>query len=267
MTGIIQRDRSIIPACDVPLEIFHKILLGTADIDAVGGYKIGPALTGRPGYDAVVSMARQITDKPLIFDAQKWGTDIPDTAESLLGPVRDSGIETIILFPQSGPITEFEWILTAQRLGLNVIVGGEMTHPGYREGDEIKTKRDYSQIFANLGMDLPTGFIRRNAPNQMYEIATRMGVMDFVVPGNKPDSISRIRRVIEENVLAKEKISVSYFAPGFVEQGGEISKGGDAAGKRFHGIVGRGVYWDNGKSTYNDIVQIRNATGQLVKNL
>lgn len=143
MTGIIERDRSIIPACDVDMATFRRILEGTADVDGVGGYKIGPALTGRPGYDAIVKLAREFTKKPLIFDAQKWGTDIPDTAKKLLEPVRDSGINAVILFPQSGPITEYEWISAAQSLGLGVIVGGEMTHLGYREGDEITPKGGY----------------------------------------------------------------------------------------------------------------------------
>lgn len=73
----------------------------------------------------------------------------------------------------------------------------------------------------------------------MYGLAGRMGVTNFVVPGNKPESISRIRRVIEGGEDADD---VSYFAPGFVAQGGEISEGGRAAGDRFHAIAGRAIY-------------------------
>ena len=89
-----------------------------------GGYKIGHVLTGSKGYDKIVSFTREYNRKPLIFDAQKWGTDIPDTAESVLKPLKESGIDSVILFPQAGPVTEYEWIKTAQKLKLKVFVGG-----------------------------------------------------------------------------------------------------------------------------------------------
>lgn len=241
MTRIIQRDRSVVPACDVPLEVFKSLVEQTADIEGIGGYKVGPALCGRPGYDTIVAITRAYTNKPLIFDAQKWGTDIPDTAPSILGPVKESGIDAVILFPQSGPITEYEWIKTAQGLGLGVIVGGEMTHPRYPEGDYSNSKtKNYTKIFMEeLGMNHDvTGFIREMAPEDMYEIAARMGVTDFVVPGNKPDKIIYYRELIEKCGCQ----DASYWSPGLVAQGGNISEGAKAAGKIFNGIVGRGIY-------------------------
>ena len=36
--------------------------------------------------------------------------------------------------------------------------------------------------------------------------------------------------------------SLSFYAPGFVAQGGVITETGKAAGKKWHAIVGRGVY-------------------------
>lgn len=243
MGSIIERNRSIVPACDFDTETFVKVLEGTYHIDEIGGYKIGPALTGRPGYDNIVNIARAHTDKPLIFDAQKWGTDIPDTAGKLLTPLRDSGFDAVILFPESGPITQYVWTKTAQNLGLGIIVGGEMTHPGYREGDKIvDNENDWNEIFRKeLRMELPTGFIRRHAPDDIYEIAVRMGVTNFVVPGNNPESIKRIRNIIESDSIGG-LVNPSYFSPGLVAQGGNISEGGKAAGDRFHAIVGRGIY-------------------------
>jgi orotidine-5'-phosphate decarboxylase len=245
MKKIIQRDRSVIPACDVSLEVFEEIVKATKDIEKIGGYKIGPALCGRPGYDKIVSIAREYTDKPLIFDAQKWGTDIPDTAKPILTPLKESGIDAVILFPQSGPVTEYEWIKTAQELELGVIVGGEMTHPGYMEGDDLNaqkkgTEKTYAEIFKELGLGLPdirlTGFIREFAPADMYIIAAKLGVTDFVVPGNKPEMIKQYKAVIESRVAG-----ASYYSPGLVAQGGDISEGAKAAGERYHAIVGRGI--------------------------
>ncbi len=239
MKNIIPLDRSIIPACDVGLEKFRDILKETADIEKVGAYKVGPALTGRPGYDKIVALRDNYSSKPLIFDAQKWGTDIPDTARSLLTPLKESGIDAIILFPESGPITEYEWIKTAQDLGLGVLVGGEMTHPRYLEGDLKEGKeKNYTKIFRELGIERDiTGFIRKFAPKDIYEIAARMGVTDFVVPENKPDRIIFYKKLIKNCGVAESV----YYSSGLVAQGGEISEGAKATGKKFHEIVGRGI--------------------------
>ncbi len=246
MGKIIERDRSIIPACDVPLKVFEQLVKATGDLDVIGGYKIGPALTGRPGYDAVVEVARYETGKPLIFDGQKLGTDTPDTARSILEQMKESGIDAVILFPQSGPVTEYSWIKTAQELGLGVIVGGEMTHARYLDGDfsnernkDGTVKTDYSAIFHQLGMVDQTGFIRPEGVLMMYLIAAKLGVEDFVVPGNKPERIALYKSYIEEQGGIENP---SFFSPGFVAQGGEVSKGAAAAGQRFHAIVGRGIY-------------------------
>jgi orotidine-5'-phosphate decarboxylase len=241
MGNIIRLDRSVIPACDFDLKTFRQVLQATGDLDKVGGYKIGPALTGRPGYDKVVEIAKEHTDKPLIFDPQKWATDIPDTAMKLMEPVKQSGIDTIILFPQSGPITQHKWIKAAQELELGVIVGGEMTHPRYLGNDLGNPKgEDYDKIFHELGIGGKLqGYIRESAPDDIYELAARMGVTNFVVPGNKPDRIEHYRKLIEDIV---GEGNASFFAPGFVAQGGNLNEGAKAAGESFHGIVGRGIY-------------------------
>lgn len=240
MSKIILIDRSIVPACDVTKEKYIEILEATSGIEKVGGYKIGPVLTGRPGYDEIVKITRHHTSKPLIFDAQKWGTDIPDTAEKILTPLKESGIDTVILFPQSGPAAAYQWIKDSQDLDLNVIVGGEMTHPRYLSTDLSEGKKvNYTEIFKELGITraIP-GFMREYAPEDIYEIAARMGVTNFVVPGNKPDKITHYKSLIERCGISEP----IFWSPGLVEQSGKVSEGAKAAGKRFHGIVGRGIY-------------------------
>jgi orotidine-5'-phosphate decarboxylase len=71
----------------------------------------------------------------------------------------------------------------------------------------------------------------------MYRIAARVGVNNFVVPGNKPELIEQIRAVVEA-----EGVDGVFYAPGFIAQGGNISEAAKVAGERFHGIVGRGIY-------------------------
>ena len=213
---VIGRDRSVIPACDIPLEKFEELVKQTADVDEIGGYKI-PATAGRKGWERWVEAARKHTNKPLIYDHQKAGTDIPDTGKDFMKELKESGMDAVILFPQAGPETERAWIFHALDNGLKVIVGGRMTHPAYAVSEG--------------------GFITDEGALEMYRIAARAGINNFVVPGNKPDVIKQIRDVVEA-----EKVSPIFYAPGFIAQGGKIEEAAKVAGDRFHGIVGRGIY-------------------------
>ena len=213
---IINRDRSVIPACDVAtIEEFEKLVEATAPVEGIGGYKIGFEL-GYLGLAKVVETARKHTDKPIIFDHQKAGTDIPDTGRNFARVMKDSGVDAVILFPQAGPETERAWIYHALDAGLKVIVGGRMTHPAYAVSEG--------------------GFITDEGALDMYRIAARAGVSNFVVPGNKIEVIKQVRDVVEaEGVIGK------YMAPGFITQGGKIEDGARAAGDYCHAIVGRGI--------------------------
>ena len=215
---VIERDRSVIPACDVKtLEQFEELVKQTADIDGIGGYKIGFGLGLRYGLSRVVETARKYTSKTLIYDHQKAATDIPDTGKDFAELNKEAGIDVVIFFPQAGPETERAWIYHALDNGLKVIVGGRMTHPAYSVSEG--------------------GFITDEGALDMYRIAARAGVNNFVVPGNKPEIIKQIRDVVEA-----EGVSPVFYAPGFVAQGGKIEAAAKVAGDRFHGIVGRGIY-------------------------
>ncbi len=216
---IVERDRSIIPACDVPFEQFEELVRQTADVEGIGAYKI-PAISGRKGWERWVEVARKHTDKPLIYDHQKAGTDIPDTAREFMQELKAAGFDAVILFPQSGPETERAWIYRAFESGLKVIVGGRMTHPAYAVSEG--------------------GWITDKGAMEMYQIAARAGVGNFVVPGNKPEVITEIKNVIEA-----EGVEPDFYSPGFFAQGGKISEAAQAAGKRLKGIVGRGIYQAN----------------------
>lgn len=215
---IIGRDRSVIPACDVSsIEEFEDLVKSTADIEGIGGYKIGFELGLGYGLERIVGVARKYTDKLIIYDHQKAGTDIPDTGKNFAEVCRKSGVDAVIFFPQAGPETERAWIYHALDKGLKIIVGGRMTHPAYAVSEG--------------------GFITDEGALDMYRIAARAGINNFVVPGNKPDVIEQVRDVVEA-----EGIKPIFYAPGFIAQGGNISDAAKVAGDRFHGIVGRGIY-------------------------
>ncbi|MCK5233618.1 MAG: orotidine 5'-phosphate decarboxylase [Candidatus Aenigmarchaeota archaeon] len=217
MNTIISSDRSIIIACDVSVEKFEELVKETCNIDGIGGYKVGFQLGLSEGLPKIVALARKYTKKPIIYDHQKAGTDIPNTGKNFAEVCKNAGIDAVIFFPQAGPKTQEAWIESAKNAGLGVIVGGIMTHQAYLKKDG--------------------GYLDDDAVRKIYVNAAQQGVTDFVVPGNKPEVIKEIKALLE-----KEDISPIFYAPGFVAQGGRISDAALAAGNKWHAIVGRGIY-------------------------
>lgn len=218
MGKIVALDRTVIPACDVKtLEELEGLVKETASVEKVGAYKIGFVLGLGFGLKETVTAIRKHSEKPIIYDHQKAGTDIPPMGEQFAQVCKEAGVDAVILFPQAGPETEKAWIKAAQDAGLGVIVGGEMTHPAYLKGDN--------------------GFICDDSPKRMYETAIDAGVTDFVVPGNKPEKIAEYKAFFES-----KGIQPVMYSPGLVAQGGEITESAKTAGDKWHAIVGRGIY-------------------------
>jgi len=218
MARIIKRDRSIIPACDVDLKLFREIVKSTCGIPAVGAYKIGAILALSVGLPRVVETARKFTDKPLIYDHQKAGTDIPEMGRPFAETVKKCGIDALIIFPLAGPKTQTDWIQSCQEVGLPVIVGAYMTHPRF--------------------LDREGGYFVEAAVERIYKSASSHNhVADYVVPGNRPDVIRRVREL-----LTKNGVQPVFYAPGFITQGGGISDAAKVAGPNWHAIVGRAIY-------------------------
>ncbi len=215
---IISSDKSIIPACDVAtLEDFEKIVRATCDLDGIGGYKVGFELGLGFGLSSVVDVARRYTSKPIIYDHQKGGNDIPEMGVNFAGVCKRGGIEAIILFPFTGPVAQMAWVNAAQDKDLGVIVGGWMTHNGFAQSEG--------------------GYISDEGALRIYQVAAQAGVNHFVVPGNKLDVLGTIRSLVEA-----EGVEPVFYSPGFVAQGGKIDAAVKIAGDRYHPIVGRGIY-------------------------
>jgi len=212
----IKLKRSVIPACDVDsLEKLEKLVKETCKVKGVGAYKVGFSLALPFGLKAVIKIIRKHTDLPIIYDHQKAATDIPELGEKFMKAIK--GVDYVILFPMAGPVTEERWIKAARKEKINIIVGGEMTHKAYL------TKNG--------------GFIDNYAPKKIFKIAVNKGIMDFVVPGNKPYMIEEYKRFLESF-----GIKPVFYSPGLVAQGGSLTEGAKAAGENWHAIVGRGIY-------------------------
>ena len=217
MAGIIEIDRSIIPACDVGKDRYEEIIRETHDIPEIGAYKISAVLALSIGLPTLVEIGRRYTSKPLIYDHQKAGTDIPDTGKEFAATLKKCGIDAMILFPLAGPATQTAWIQSAQEVELPIIVGGYMTHERFCVSEG--------------------GYIDDAAIKKMYSNAASHGVTDYVVPGNKPGVIQEIR-----SLLLASEVEPVFYSPGFISQGGSISEAASVAGGRWHAIVGRAIY-------------------------
>jgi orotidine-5'-phosphate decarboxylase len=215
-------DKSLIFAADVnnltELGHFATHLRG---IDGLSAIKIGFRLAFRGLADAV-KIIKMVCgdDMVVIYDHQKAGNDIPEMGKGFAKDLKSFGVDVAILFPFTGPRTQAVWTENCLNAGLQVMTGGIMTHP---------------EFLVTEG-----GCIADEAPERIYRLAAaKLGVRHFVVPGNKPDWVRRIRGWLVE-ILGEGNFTLS--APGFITQGGSLSECGAVAGNLWHAIVGSGIY-------------------------
>ncbi len=219
--ALFSERRGIVVACDVPdLNSLRKLITATASLPFICGYKVGMELALAQGLNEALRTIKQITTKPVIYDHQKFGTDIPDICGGrVLDIIQAIGIDAVIVFPLSGIETLRSTIDGCRSRGIEPLVGGEMTHKGYlvEEG----------------------GYIENAAPERIYRDAAALGVTTFIVPGTRLASVCQYRKVIEPSVS-----SPSYLFPGIGKgQGGDIVKAiKSVAPHSAYAIVGRGIY-------------------------
>lgn len=219
MGRIIYEEKGIVVSTEVKdLEALEKLVEQTCDIEGISGYKLGAVLTIRHGLPKLVDVVRKHSDLPTIYDHQKGMTDIPDIAKYFLTGVKDSGVNAFIGFPHTGPAVQEAWINAGKEIGLEIIIGGEMTHQKYKHSEG--------------------GYISDESLDGIYMLAAKLGINNFVVPGNKPDRIKHYLDLLTP--IVKEKISL--WSPGFVAQGGLVADAVKVAGESFYPIVGRGIY-------------------------
>ena len=225
---IFKTKYGIIPACDVRnLDELELLVKSTCSLNFIVGYKIGSLLALSYGIKKVIDVIRSYTNLPIIYDHQKFGTDIPTICSGeILSFLKEVGINALIIFPLSGIETLKASIEGCFKNNIVPLVGGDMTHPGY---------------LTNEG-----GYIEVTRPKRMYLDACKLGVRGFVIPGTKIKKMEEYKREIEKIV------SQPYFLfPGIGKgQGGDIV----AAFKAIYphagyAIVGRGIYAEVDKKT------------------
>lgn len=219
--GLFKLKYGIIPACDITdLDRLSFLVRETCLLDFIQGYKLGIEITISHGIYKPVEMIRKYSDNPIIYDHQKFGTDIPEVCSGqVLKILKSASIQALIIFPQAGVETLKNTVLACKEIGLIPIVGGEMTHEGYLVKDN--------------------GYIADDGPERMYVDASRLGVEYFVLPGTRRKSMEKYK-----NILQKYVKEPKFLFPGIGKgQGGDIVEAFDAVAPcDSYAIVGRGIY-------------------------
>lgn len=216
---LITLPKSIIPAADLDGEHLPTLCRAVRGIQEVAAIKLGLDL-GLTGLQQVVGVVKEANPGLLtIFDLQKAGNDIPDMGSKFAKRLKASGVDAAILFPFTGPETQKAWTEACMEEGLIVLTGGIMTHPKFLVSEG--------------------GYIFDDVPLRIYHLAIKLGVRNFVVPGNKLSWVKELYAIFDREIGAG---NFDLFAPGFITQGGDVSECGKAAGPQFHAICGSGIY-------------------------
>ena len=231
--------RSIVVACDGPPEQFEGLINATVGVPGISGYKLG-CILGLQGLERAVRLVDQFSrnkNHPLvIYDHQKGGTDIPKMGSGYARVIKDSGVDAAILFPLSGPQTLQLWTESCLKVGLRVLVGLAMTHENF---------------FISEG-----GWVDDYAPEKAFRLACKLGVRDFVVPGNKLNWVVKLRLVLDGELGAG---NFTLWSPGFIDQKGEITECGKVAGRNWHAIIGSAIY---NHATFEEMHEAAKKLGQ-----
>ena len=214
-----QYTRGIILAADVEtLDQVRRLVSVCAEFEQVVAVKVGFSLALRFGLKPVVDAVHAAHRIPVIYDHQKAATDIPAMGRPFAELCREAGVDAAILFPHAGPKTLEAFVSAAVEAALAPIVGLVMTHPAYLRSEG--------------------GYIADEAPDSICRAALSLGVRNFVLPGTKPEILTRYARGLLAGVP-----HTAVMMPGIGSQGASIRTAFDAvAPQRRFAIIGSAIY-------------------------
>ena len=201
----------IIPALDVDKEDALKLVEKLEEVSGLlAGFKVGSLLAYEDGI-SIIREIKNLTDVPVIFDGQKFGTDIPDIAAEQVGLFAFAGADQIIACPMgAGPETLEAFTESCFVNKITPVCVIEMTHP-------------QADAYLEVG-----------AARQILRDALKFGVRSFVYPATKPETLRLHAGVISA------KGDVTLKATGFKVQGGSLPELQALGVTEF--IVGRTIY-------------------------
>jgi len=142
----------------------------TARIPFVVGYKIGVLPVLEAGLKDTLRSIRKISSKPLLYDHQKLGCDLPDIYKGrILDLIKSYGADGLFVFPLGGKEVLEAVINKCIDIELTPIVCGDLSYKGF---------------FAEEG-----GYIDIDVQQRIYLDAASYGVSHFMMSCNRVDRI------------------------------------------------------------------------------
>ncbi len=227
MKNLISGNSGLLVSCDfVSEDKLREVVSKTCEIEGVVGYKLGFLLGYSNGLRTGPRIIREYTTKHIMYDHQKAGTDTTFMGVDFAKLMKDSGMDSVILFPFTGPFVEDKWIDECRKNDLGVLVGGDMTVEGFRESEG--------------------GFMCDIGIKRIYEIGVKNGLEDFVIPRDDTNFALEIKNEIIRNGC----VNPQFYSPGYGRQGASVWAMRKVIGD-FFPIVGRDIFesFDIVKST------------------
>ena len=188
----------IVPALDLQtVAELERVVEATCEVEGIVEYKLGMHAVLHIGLFQAVAAIRAITDIPVIYDHQKAGADMPDSAKGFVDICAGSGIAGLILFPVAGPTAVREFVGHSLAAGLKPVVGGHIPVPDYAVSGG--------------------GYLADDALDRIIALAAESGARAFVLPANEPGNIRRRAEWMREHVTAPE-----LYVTGIGPLGGSI---------------------------------------------
>ena len=209
----------IVPALDLQtVDALERVVEATCQVEGIVEYKLGAHAVLHIGLFQAVAAIRAITDIPVIYDHQKAGADMPDSARGFVEICAGSGISGLILFPVAGPTAVHQFVSHSVSAGLKPVVGGHIPVPDYAVSGG--------------------GFMADDSLDRIIALAAESGARAFVLPANEPDSIRRRAAWMLEHVTGPE-----LYVTGIGPLGGSLVDSFAAAeGVAIHrAVIGRRI--------------------------
>jgi len=142
----------------------------TESIPFVVGYKVGTLPVLEAGLKETLGRIRKISSKPLLYDHQKLGSDLPETYKGkMLDLIKSYGADGLFVFPLGGKEVLEAITNKCISIELTPIVCGDLTYVGF---------------FAEEG-----GYVNLDMQQRIYLDAASYGVSHFMMSCNRVDRI------------------------------------------------------------------------------
>ena len=142
----------------------------TKELDYVAGYKLGARPIIKNGLRDIAGLIKKQTSKPLLYDHQKFGNEIPEICSiDILDDIKDSGIDGIVILPLAGKKVLESIVKKCNKINLLPVVCGDLSYSGY---------------FSSEG-----GYVENNTQQKIYIHAANLGVSHLIMSCNRIDRI------------------------------------------------------------------------------